>query len=289
MRVAVLGLGLMGSSAARRLVESGFNVILWNRSLEKAEALARELGVEIAKSVAEAVSKVDAALAFLADDEALMTVASTIPRADGLVLSNFSTVTPRASVQVSEFLKSRGVCYVETPVVGGPQALREGKAVILVSGPVHCVRSVRGVINALASEVFDISEDIGKAAALKLAYNNLLITTVASLAESMALAESYGVNVKTFFDLLSKTMFKDIAEKYYNRLVAEDAPVGFRLALAAKDLDYARRAAGEKGLTIFIASNAEQLYRIASTMGYGDMDYSRIYMFLKKIRGYAGI
>ncbi|MFN4046060.1 MAG: NAD(P)-dependent oxidoreductase, partial [Acidilobaceae archaeon] len=236
-----------------------------------------------------AVGKVDAVLAFLADDEAVMTVASMIPRADGLIFSNFSTVTPRASVQVSEFLKARGVCYVETPVVGGPQALREGKAVILVSGPVYCVRGVRGAINALASDVFDISEDIGKAAALKLAYNNLLITTVASLAESMVLAESYGVNVKTFFELLSKTMFREMAERYYNRLVAEDAPVGFRLALAAKDLDYARRAAGEKGLTVFTASNAEQLYRIASAMGYGDKDYSRIYMFLKKIRGYAGI
>lgn len=283
MRVAVIGLGLMGSAASRRLRDAGFELILWNRSFEKAEMLARELNATLAKSVAEAVERAEIALLFLADDEAAISVAMSIPRADGLVVSNFSTITPRTSIQLSEFLKTRGVCYLETPVIGGPGVIREGKAIVLLAGPRYCSRRARGVLEALASDIVEISEDVGKASALKLAFNLLLINTIASLAEALSLAEAYEVDRSIVVEVLSKSMFREIVERYYNRMVSEEAPVGFKLSLAAKDLEYALRAGYEKRLPLPVTASTQQLYRLALRAGLGEADYTKIYKFIREI------
>jgi len=283
-RVAVLGLGLMGSAASRRLRDLGFELVLWNRSLEKAEMLAKELSVAQARSIAEAVELSEVALMFLADDEAVVGVASSMPRADGLVVANFSTITPRVSVQVSELLKARGVCYLETPILGGPGTVREGKAVILVSGPKHCLRKARAPLEALSTSIVEVSEDVGKAMALKLAFNLLLINTIASLAEALSLAESYNIDTRLIAEVLSKTMFRELVERYYNRMVSEETPVGFKLELAAKDLEYALRTAYDKKLPLPVTATAQQLYRIALKAGLGGEDYTRIYKLLKSLK-----
>ncbi|MEM4428616.1 MAG: NAD(P)-dependent oxidoreductase [Acidilobaceae archaeon] len=283
MRLAILGTGLMGNSASARLKDLGFHIVLWNRSIEKTEVIARDLGVDIARSIVEAINSVDYALAFLADDSALLSVVSSIPRADGLIFVNFSTVTPKASIMASEFLSTRGVCYVEAPILGGPRIVREGKAIILVSGPSHCVGSIEGILKALASDIIFISEDIGKASALKLAYNNMLITSIASLAESIVLAEAYGLSLDIVKNVFSKTVFKDLVERYFDRLISEEIPTGFKLSLAAKDMEYASRAAFDKGIPLPLASAVEQLYMLASKAGLGDKDYTRIYLFMKRL------
>ncbi|MCX8195659.1 MAG: NAD(P)-dependent oxidoreductase [Acidilobaceae archaeon] len=280
--MAVLGAGLMGSAAAYRAKAVGFDVILWNRSIEKAEKVAKELNIAASGSLAEAVSKAEVALAFLADDDALLHVASGLPRADGLIFANFSTVTPRASAAAAKVLEGRGICYIETPVVGGPRVLREGKAIALVAGPQRCFRAARSAIDALSSEVIFVSEEVGKASALKLAYNNLLISYVASLAESLALAESYGLSPQDFKGLLVKTAFKELAERYFDRLL-EEAPPGFKLSLAAKDLEYFCIAASEKHVAVPVACSAAQLYKLAARAGLAEKDYTSIYKFLKDV------
>ncbi|MEN2999687.1 MAG: NAD(P)-dependent oxidoreductase [Acidilobaceae archaeon] len=283
MRVAVLGSGLMGSAAAFRLKATGFEVSLWNRSVERGEKVAKELGLSFAASLAEAVGRAEVALAFLADDDALLQVASALPRADGLVLANYSTVTPRSSAAAAKLLEGRGICYLETPVLGGPRVLREGKAITIVSGPMRCLRLARAPIDALSSDVIYVSEEVGKAAALKLAYNNLLISFVASLAESLALTDSYGADPKTFKELLLKTAFRELAERYYDRMT-EDVPTGFKLALAAKDMEYFCHASFEKGAATPIASSVAQLFSLASKAGLAEKDYTAVYKFFKGVQ-----
>lgn len=283
VELAVIGTGLMGSAASRRLRDSGFRVTLWNRSIEKAEVLARELNVDVARTVLEAIEKAEAALLFLADDDALLDVITSMPRADGLVVANFSTITPKTSLQASKLLEGRGICYLETPIIGGPGVVREGKAIILVSGPKHCLRRSRGFLEALATTIVELSEDIGKASALKLAYNSLLINTIAALAEALLLARSYDVDETTIFNVLTKTMFREVVERYFNRLLAEETPTGFKLSLALKDLEYALRAGYEKGVPLPLTATTSQLYELARRAGLGDKDYTRVYKFLKSI------
>ncbi|MCS7106727.1 MAG: NAD(P)-dependent oxidoreductase [Acidilobaceae archaeon] len=282
MRVAVLGSGLMGSAAAFRLKAVGFDVSLWNRSVERGERVAKELGLNFYANLAEAVGRAEVALAFLADDEALLQVVSALPRADGLVLANYSTVTPRSSAAAAKVLEGKGICYLETPVLGGPRVLREGKAITIVSGPQRCLRLARAAVDVLSSEVIYVSEEIGKAAALKLAYNNLLISFVAALAESMTLSESYGVDQKLLKELLLRTAFRELAERYYDRMT-EDAPTGFRLALAAKDMEYFCHASSEKGVASPVAASVAQILKLASKAGLAERDYTAVYKFLKSV------
>ncbi len=278
--MAVIGAGLMGSAAAERLRDAGFEVIVWNRTRERAEELARGLGVGFAPTLEEALDSAEAAIAFVADDEALISVASKVGRADGLVFIDSSTVTPETAARVAEYLEGRGACYVEAPVLGGPRVVREGKLVIIEAGRSVCKRLAQPVIQALASRIIDAGEDPRVAQALKLAYNQVLIGGLAILSEALNMAEAYGANIELLREVYRGTALEGLAAKYLERLAADEWPASFRLHLAAKDLDYARRAAWARGLASPVTAAAAEAFKLAASVGLGGEDYSRIRRFL---------
>jgi 3-hydroxyisobutyrate dehydrogenase len=286
-RVAVLGTGLMGSGVARRLSSQGFEVILWNRTLEKAESLASAIGAKVGGSPHEAVEGAEVALAFLADDEALFQVASMLRRADGLVFINASTTTPKANSHVSTHLEGLGICFLEGPVVGGPDAAARGELVSIIAGREQCLRRAVHVVRAYSRRLIYLGGEVGKASALKLAFNSVLIASQAILAEAMRLVDLYGVDHESFKSLLGETVFREFSDKYYDRLLSERRQVSFRLAMAAKDLEYARRASFDAGFSPPTISAAGAVYSLASTTMGGE-DYSRVYMFLKRLGGESG-
>ncbi len=281
MRVAVLGAGLMGSAAAERLASEGFSVIVWSRTRGKAESLAERLGVEAAPSVERALDEAEAAIAFLADDEALISVASQVNRADGLVFVDSSTVTPETASRVGEYLEGRGACYVEAPVLGGPRVVREGRLTVIAAGRGLCKRMAAPLLGALAARVVDAGEDPRVAQALKLAYNQVLISSLALLSEALATARSYGASLDLLESVFEGTALEGLAAKYLRRLAADEWPTSFRLELAAKDLDYARRAAWARGLAAPVTSAAAEVFKLAARWGLGDGDYSRVRFFIE--------
>ena len=280
--VAVIGTGLMGSGVARRLSSQGYRLVLWNRTREKAESLSKSIGANVASTPHEAVESAEVAIAFLADDDALIQVASALRRADGLVFVNASTTTPKANSHVASYLDKLGICFLEGPVVGGPDAASRGELVSVISGRESCFRRAFSVVKAYSRRVMYLGEEIGKASALKLAFNSVLISTQVLLAEAMRLADFYGVDHDSFKSLLEETVFRDVSRKYYDRLLSEDWPVGFKLRMAAKDLEYARRAAFEAGYSPAAISAAGTIYSMASAL-MGEEDYSRVYQFLKSL------
>lgn len=280
-RVAVIGLGNMGSAAAERLSSRGFEVILWNRRREKAEALAGRLGARIAGSVEEAVGSAEYAVSFLPDDDAAIGVAARVPRSDGLVYTEMSTITPKTARLLAEHMESKGVCFLHSPVLGGPGRVREGKLIILAAGEERCRSLAQPVLDALAEHVIYLGKDPGMAAAAKLAFNNLLVTAVGAAAESVALLEAYGVDPRTFMDILSRTVFAEFASKYLARMLAEGSRTHFAVRLAAKDVDYAARSMREAGLPAFIAAAAAQAFTAASSLGYANADFTRILDMLR--------
>ena len=281
-RIAIIGTGLMGSGVAKRLSSQGFDLTLWNRTREKAEHLASAIGARIAGSPHEAVEGAEVAIAFLADDEALIQVASSLKRADGLVFINASTTTPRANAYTSSYMEGLGACFLEGPVVGGPEAASRGDLISIVAGRDSCFKRAIHVINSYSKKVIYLGDEIGKASALKLAFNSVLITTQALLAEAMRLVDAYGVSHEDFKTLLGETVFREVSGKYYDRMLSDEWPVGFRLSMAAKDLEYARRAAFDAGFSPATISVAGSIYSLAAQV-MGQEDYSRIYQFLKRL------
>ena len=281
IRVAILGAGRMGRAAARRLADLGFELILWNRTRDKAEKLASELGAVVAGSPGEAVQSANVATLFLADDEALYSVLTNIRRMDGLVVINMGTHTPRASKYAQNYVESNGGCYVESPVVAGPRPLSEGRAVLIVACRQYCYPLAKPVLEALGGEaIIYLGKTAPQAQALKLAFNSLLITTVTSLAESLRLAEAYGIQKDVFKKLLSHTVFRDLAKKYVDRMTRPpDEPASFTARLATKDLEYAENAGYDVNVPLPLVMAALLSYMKIPNNGR-ESDYTRIYHFL---------
>ncbi len=283
MRVAVLGTGLMGSAMAERLSATGHEVLLWNRTREKAERLANAIGAKLFQSPWKASEGADITVAFVADDKALLSIASEFRRADGLVFINSSTTTPMTSEYVANYMYNLGICYLEAPVIGGANDIRQGKALFLVSGDEGCARRASGLLSS-AGEAYYVSNKPGTALALKLAYNALLITTVGVLSEALALSEAYGVSWNQLLDVLNRTAFAAVGQRYLPRVVDPSSPTHFRLALAAKDLEYASRAAFETNVSLNIVGAAARLFKHADAAGLGDLDYTRVIDFVRPRR-----
>ncbi len=272
----------MGSALARRLSKFNFEIYLWNRTKSKAELLAKEINAKMIVDVIEGIQKSDAVITFLADDNSLISFVSNIPRSDGLIFINSSTISPLTSEKVSRFLESRGACYVEAPVIGGPKALLEGKVISIVAGRDPCKGSAYMILNKISERIVDVGDDPRGAQALKLSFNSLLISSLELLSESIIISEAYGVSIDSFKEAFKGTVFEPFISKYIDRLLAEEREPSFRLRLAAKDLNDAVDAAKNRERSVPLISLAASMYTMAVSKNFGDMDYSRIFSFLKK-------
>ncbi len=273
-RVAVLGAGRMGLAAAERLASQGATVYLWSFRGRRLEGLPP--GASQAASLEEALGSAEVAVAFLSDDNALARlVASSPQRLDGLVFINSSTVTPRASRAAASLLEHRGACYVEAPVIGGPGSIREGRALALLAGRSVCLDLAEPIV-ALYARPRRVGEEVGKAAAVKLAYNELALVSAVAVSEALAVAESWGVGAGELAELLGGTPLGCVLERYLGRVAAGGPRVTFRASLAAKDLGYAAEVLSEAGLPSLVASAARQAYKVMEALGLGNEDYTAV-------------
>ncbi|MCE4611246.1 MAG: NAD(P)-dependent oxidoreductase [Desulfurococcales archaeon] len=283
-KVAVFGTGLMGSAAAKRLKDKGFEVLLWDRTFEKAKKLASELGAKAFTSPAEAAGYAKYAIALVADDKALLRVAGTLGWSEGLIFINMSTVTPRAIDEIALYLKSVGACVVEAPLIGGPRVVEKGEAIALVGGPKECVDKGMEVVNAIASKVFKVGEEYGKAAALKLAFNNMLLAGLVSLVESLGIVEAYGIDRDLFKKVLESTFLSGVASRFFERVTADKVDTTFRAKLAAKDARYVSEAARGAGALPLLSDKVAEAYELMVYSGWGDEDYTSLLRFLRSLK-----
>ncbi len=258
--ITVVGMGNMGRAFARRAASQGFNVLWWNRTREKVKDVP---GTPISK-LADAKGLV---AVFVADDKALFDV---LPEVGGDYVALSGTYSVDGVRRAVEMLAARGQKSFAMPVVGSPRNVEAGDAIYIVGAPDDVYTKLRPTLEKLGV-LFHVGDSV-KAAALKLAYNSLLISTVAVLGESLSLASKYGVQPDVFRELLSHTVFKDFAARYIDRMLGGGTPT-FTIKNAAKDVRYASLAAGEAETGNVVISGVKALYELLTAMGYGDEDY----------------
>lgn len=250
----------MGSAFVKRAAALGHTVYAWNRSREKLAGLpAKAISLEEARGLIAV---------FVADDEAMLGV---VDRLKSGVVALMGTYSVEATAEAVKRLASRGIPAVSSPIVGGPGNVERGDAIYLVGGDRHRVEELAPLYSQLGKAIFLGSAE--EAAALKLAYNALLIGVVAVLGEAASLAKAYGV-LSQFKDLLSMTVFKDVGAAYLDRIFST-SPGTFALKHAAKDLRYALLAASKRGLPLATISAAKSLYEVLTALGRGDEYYVR--------------
>jgi 3-hydroxyisobutyrate dehydrogenase-like beta-hydroxyacid dehydrogenase len=270
-RVSVIGTGAMGSALAGRLLDSGYAVTVWNRSAEKARPLT-DRGAVLAASPAEAAADVEAIFLSLRDDTAVNEVLEGIGTT-GTPIFNTSTVSPTTARNLS----GRFDGFVSLPILGAPAAVANGSAVYLASGPESVIDSATGLLAALTSSLVNLGQDTYTAVATKVVLNQLLLSGIAALSETVAVAQAAGLEDDFLIEFLSGSPL--VAPALRNRLadiVSGGHEAWFTVPLGAKDLDLFLALGADNGVDPVLARAVRDRYVEATQAGFGAADIAAI-------------
>ena len=281
MRVALLGTGTMGAPMARRIAERAFGeVTVWNRSREKAEPLA-EAGCVVAGTVAEAVSGAGAVVVMLSDGDAVLEVlGEALPAMDdGAILVQTSTVGLDATEAIAGRTAERGITLLDAPVIGSREPAENGQLVVLASGPDEAIDRCGGIFEAIGRQTHRLGE-AGAGTRLKLVVNTWIVSMTESLAETLALGESLGVEPSRFLDTIRGGPLDAKYAQAKGGLMAsrEFEPASFALSLAAKDARLALAAAARSDLDLPVLDAASRQMADAVEAGHGAKDMAAMYL-----------
>jgi 3-hydroxyisobutyrate dehydrogenase/2-hydroxy-3-oxopropionate reductase len=277
--VAVVGLGAMGGRIARRFLDAGHDVVVWNRAASKAEELVAA-GAVAASSPGEAARRSDALITMVTGPAALDAV---VGGPDGIAAAatasttviQMSTVGPAATARLAGALPER-TALLDAPVLGSLSEVEAGTLTVFAGGRDELVRAWEPLLSILG-RVIHVGE-VGAGSAAKLVANATLVGTIALLGESIALADRVGLARDIAFDVLAATPLAAQAERRRPAIESGDYPPRFGLSLARKDADLV--LAADEDLRVVRA--AREWLVEAERAGHGDDDYSDV---LKEIIG----
>jgi 3-hydroxyisobutyrate dehydrogenase-like beta-hydroxyacid dehydrogenase len=275
--LAVIGLGAMGARLAGRFLEAGHEVVVWNRTPEKAEELVSR-GASAATSPAEAARNAEAVVTVVSDPEALRAVTEG---PDGIAAEanasttviEMSTVGPRAVRWLETALPS-GVGLLDAPVLGSLSEVESGTLLVFVGGPRRLVERWIPLFGTLGS-VF-VAGPLGSGAGAKLVANASLVGTLALLGETIALADRLGLGRRLTMDILAMTPLGLASKRRREQLETDTYPLRFRLALARKDAELIQEAAEKAHADARVLEAAATWFADAEEAGLGDEDYSTV-------------
>ncbi|MDX6610616.1 MAG: 3-hydroxyisobutyrate dehydrogenase [Solirubrobacterales bacterium] len=241
VRVGLLGVGLMGSAMAHRLLDQGIEVVAWDRNPEQVTAV-EERGAKRGDEPAEVVRGADVVITMLPTAPIVLDVVEPLLKAwpEETIWLQMSSVGASEADQLVEVARAHDVTLVDAPVSGSTHPAEEGELTILASGPDSARAPVEPVFEALGSRVLWVGE-AGMGSRLKMAANHWMIAMTAALAESMHLCEAMGLDQQKFVELLDGG---PLGSAYgllkLGEMRAHDYPVGFPVRLALKDLELVR-------------------------------------------------
>ena len=250
MKAGFIGLGRMGQAMARRLLDGGHDLGLYNRTADKLKPLTG-LGAKALDSIKAAATYGEAVFTMLADDAAVMEVATKpVGLVESLPQSGIHVCAGTHSVACIAELKERhgkaGQVLLATPMLGRPEVVLAGQAGMVLAGVSAGLDRCRPLFAAIARRTFDGGADPVAAAAIKIANNFVLGCAIEAMGEGFALVRKYDVTPDVFLDVMTDGLFACSAYKIYGKIIAEQRyqPAGQRAVLGLKDANLAL-AAGE--------------------------------------------
>ncbi len=276
-RVAVIGIGAMGGRFARRFLDAGHEVIVWNRTADKAAELL-ELGARSAATPADAASRADVLITAVSDPAALRLVTEgpdgIAAGADGsTTVIEMSTVGPLAIRWLSSALPPE-TGLLDAPVLGSLSEAESGTLLVFAGGPRRLVKRWIPLLADLGSVL--VAGPLGAGAGAKLVANATLVGTLTLLGETIALADHIGLDRSLTMDILASTPLSIASERRRSQLETGEFPLRFRLALARKDADLIQETAAAAGLNARVLAAAAAWFAEAEGSGLGDQDYSTV-------------
>jgi len=280
----------MGSGMAHNLLVAGHEVTVYNRTRDKAEALAAA-GARVAESPAAACAGVEAALSMLSDDAAVRQV---VTGSDGIAAGlapdamhiSHSTISTAMARELAVEHARRGQGYLSAPVFGRPEAAEAAKLVVAAAGPAALIDRARPLFDAIGRQTTIAGSEPWQANALKLCGNFMIAAMMEAFSEAFATLRKSGVDPHVFLEAING-LFASPVYANYGRIIADSrfTPAGFALTLGLKDMRLLLEAAGECASPMPLASLVRDHLLAALAQGQGEMDWSSFSQVLAKNAG----
>ena len=286
--IAVLGTGRMGAPIARNLIAAGFQVSVWNRSAERAAPLVAD-GARQSSTPAEAAEGVDATLTMLADGDAVnnaMTgpagaLASLRP---GSTWIQMATIGDEWTGRLAALAIENSLAFVDAPVSGSDGPAREGRLIVLASGPEETRAQLQPIFDAISGKTVWLGP-AGNGTRLKLVLNDWLASLTEGVAETIALAEALGLDPQLFIEAIDDgPLGSPYAVAKARAALAGELDPGFALRLAFKDVGLALEAARKRRLDLPVTEAIARRWRQAIADGHADEDVAAV-IALASLRG----
>jgi len=202
---------------------------------------------------------------------------------DGLTVAEMSTINPNSAIQNSKRLNDEGINSLETPVMGGPNVAIDGKLVLIASGDRDVFDKYKQVFDTIANKTFFLGKS-GSAHSIKIAMNLQISLLALALAEGITLTKKAGFDPEKFLEILNSTYFKTgMSENKAYKMIKDEFEPTFTLKNLKKDLDIITAAAKDFGAVLPIAERASEIYNDALDAGFGEIDYTGILAYIKKL------
>ena len=276
MRVGFIGLGAMGSHMARNLHRAGLLSGVWNRTPEKARALAAELGTQAPDSPAELARAADAVVICVSADQDVLDVVNALapglaPNALVLDCSTVSAETARRGAQIAHQKQAE---FLDCPVSGGVEGARDATLAVMVGGSADAFARAQPILTALGKTITHFGPT-GSGQAAKATNQIMCAGIIEAVSEAMAFARAQSLPLDKVVD----TLGKGAGSSWYfvhraPNMVRGTFPAGFRVRLHAKDLGICRDMAARFGVTLPVVERMLDEYAELVSRGFGDEDIS---------------
>jgi 2-hydroxy-3-oxopropionate reductase len=285
--IGFIGLGIMGAPMAANLVDAGFDVVGYNLSQDKIDALVAHGGRGVG-SVAEAAKGADIVITMLPDSPDVLQVvtgengvlANSHP---GQLLLDMSTIRPEASRQVAAAAAEVDVRVLDAPVSGGEAGAVEGKLSIMVGGEAADFDAAKQVLEAVGTTIVHVGPH-GAGQTVKAANQLIVAGNLQLLAEAIVFLEASGVDLDASIRVLGGGLAgSTVLDRKAANMVNRDFTPGFRLALHHKDMGIVTTAAREAGVVIPLGSAVAQLVAALVARGDGHLDHSGLFKLTSEL------
>ena len=286
-KIGIIGTGMLGEAVGLHLLKSGYALSVFNRTKSKTENLVKN-GAIVVNSPMDIAKNSDLVITVVKDAASVKQVSFENDgildgNHDGLIVADMSTVNPSSAKEISKKFQENGIDFVEIPVMGGPNVAIDGKLVLMASGNKDAYETHKNIFETIAHKNFFLG-DSGAAHSIKLAMNLQISMLALALSEGITLTRKAGFEPEKFLEILNSTYFKTgMSENKAHNMIKNSFEPTFMLKNMTKDLGIINEAAKSFNADLPMAKLASKVYQDAVEDGFGEIDYTGILAYLKKI------
>jgi 2-hydroxy-3-oxopropionate reductase len=286
-RVGFIGLGIMGMPMARNLMEAGYELVLHNRSPEKAEELGKE-GATVAATPREVAEKSDVVITMLPDSPQVREVVAGENGvlegiSEGALIIDMSTISPVVTEELAEAVKEKGASMLDAPVSGGDVGAIEGTLSIMVGGDEADFQRARSLFETMGKTITHVGP-VGAGQVTKAANQVVVALTIEAVSEALVLGSAGGVSPEKILDVLSGGLAGNkVMEVKREKFLSHKFDPGFRSELHHKDLGIALAAGREYGVVLPVTAIVDQMLLSMRRKGWGGEDHSALLRIIEDL------